>query len=643
MKEWEFLLQKEGDRAWIPLESADVEILEGKYRVVARSLRPQTKVEVRITHTNIDDPNPQRRVYKRSTSTNQDGLMVVLPFTQLQPGTWQLICQSDPKADPQIEPWQYSVLLDVNVIEDSMDLIEPETIETQELGEDNSKDSMTPEEVELAKLNTWVSNINSTENQNVVTSQVKENLGQNQPKNRPITPPLLKLSIDQSNYIIQPGDAVIICGQIEAETSEEVILSNTSLHLNLKNPDNLEILASGVQNLPEQKLPLIFSCAICVPGHYSTRLVLGDVHLYENNQELATQSFTVTAPLQSILEAIVDQNQLSPNLKDEDADKNLDSSLLKLVKPALNQEEKALGKESLLPPQIAAESPKNTLRPLELPSFGMGIPDRSISQQIAAAALTDLAILSEQKEPELTIEKPPTIELSKTPETPTESTTKPTVNRALPGLNLEERFRTRLQDFAKDLELQTLLKQNIPPTPTPTEIISHPVITPTPVIEKNDNWESKEIVLDDHSMEENQDTKLPAWVSKEMTPYIFPPDQPLPIPILQIITPQLVMGRTATVRVLIPEIRPKIYVKIWVFDRQTRSLIEGPRWITEFTPNGLGMMVGIIDLEIIYGSLEIQLEAISVEVQTQRESQKISIDRQLVPPAKPTLPLEEYT
>ncbi len=50
MEYWEFLLQKEGDRSWLPLESPTVEILEGRYRVVARSSRKQTNVEVRIIH-----------------------------------------------------------------------------------------------------------------------------------------------------------------------------------------------------------------------------------------------------------------------------------------------------------------------------------------------------------------------------------------------------------------------------------------------------------------------------------------------------------------------------------------------------------------------------------------------------------------
>jgi hypothetical protein len=32
-EDWAFLLQQEGDRAWLPLESPDVEVLEGRYRL----------------------------------------------------------------------------------------------------------------------------------------------------------------------------------------------------------------------------------------------------------------------------------------------------------------------------------------------------------------------------------------------------------------------------------------------------------------------------------------------------------------------------------------------------------------------------------------------------------------------------------
>jgi len=111
MKKLEFLLQKEGDRAWLPLETSDVEILEGKYRVVARIQHPNTDIEIRVTHTSFD-PGAQRKVQSRSARTNPEGLVVIIPYTRLKPGLWELSCLPDPKSTP-LKPWQYGVQLEV--------------------------------------------------------------------------------------------------------------------------------------------------------------------------------------------------------------------------------------------------------------------------------------------------------------------------------------------------------------------------------------------------------------------------------------------------------------------------------------------------------------------------------------------------
>lgn len=113
MEFWEFLIQKEGDRSWLPLESPSVEILEGRYRVVARSNRASTATEIRVTHYATHETPPVRRVRKRSTQTNPDGLIVIMPFTRLQPGVWELRCTGDVMAEMMGESWQYIVQLDV--------------------------------------------------------------------------------------------------------------------------------------------------------------------------------------------------------------------------------------------------------------------------------------------------------------------------------------------------------------------------------------------------------------------------------------------------------------------------------------------------------------------------------------------------
>jgi hypothetical protein len=113
MEQWQFLIQKQGDRTWHPLESLTVEIMEGRYRVVARSHRVNTDVDVRITHSSPPEVSPQKRVYKRSRRTNDDGSMAVIPFTYFQPGLWELRCSGDLMSDVFGNSWQYLVNLKV--------------------------------------------------------------------------------------------------------------------------------------------------------------------------------------------------------------------------------------------------------------------------------------------------------------------------------------------------------------------------------------------------------------------------------------------------------------------------------------------------------------------------------------------------
>ncbi|NES71061.1 MAG: hypothetical protein F6K24_40565, partial [Okeania sp. SIO2D1] len=89
MLNWEFLLQKEGDRTWLPLESADVEILEGRYRIVAHTHIANTEVQIQIIHNSTEEVPPLRRVQKRSSHTHSQGLISIIFFTRLKPGQWE--------------------------------------------------------------------------------------------------------------------------------------------------------------------------------------------------------------------------------------------------------------------------------------------------------------------------------------------------------------------------------------------------------------------------------------------------------------------------------------------------------------------------------------------------------------------------
>ncbi|NRB07008.1 MAG: hypothetical protein HRU34_06830 [Richelia sp.] len=113
MKNWQFLIQKQGERHWLPLESARVELPEGRYRVVANSNYVNTDVEVRVTHYSHYESPAKRYAKKRSRRTNDDGVVAVIPFTVLKSGSWELSCCGDLMSDIMGQNWKHSVRLEI--------------------------------------------------------------------------------------------------------------------------------------------------------------------------------------------------------------------------------------------------------------------------------------------------------------------------------------------------------------------------------------------------------------------------------------------------------------------------------------------------------------------------------------------------
>lgn len=125
MEYWEFLLQKEGERSWQTLKSEKLTVEPGRYRIVAHSSRTNADVEICVTHTTIAEVPPKRRSQKRSRRTNTEGLMVVIPFTYLKPGMWELRCCGDIMSDFLGKSWQNLIQLEVLATQPSLST--PET------------------------------------------------------------------------------------------------------------------------------------------------------------------------------------------------------------------------------------------------------------------------------------------------------------------------------------------------------------------------------------------------------------------------------------------------------------------------------------------------------------------------------------
>lgn len=155
MEDWQFFLQKEGDYAWLPLETPQVEILEGRYQLIAHTSTVGTSVRVNIRHRYEQENIPQENIQESVRQIELSGKVEILPLVYLGLGSWSITCY--PKSESQDRtssdrPESYS--LDIQVLSQDFDLFEdwnfdlPETIES-----DSSSDtSFIPRELELADL-----------------------------------------------------------------------------------------------------------------------------------------------------------------------------------------------------------------------------------------------------------------------------------------------------------------------------------------------------------------------------------------------------------------------------------------------------------------------------------------------------------
>jgi len=830
MSDWEFLLQKEGDQSWLPLESADVEILEGRYRIVANTHVANTEVQIRIIHDSTEEIPPVRRVHKRSSRTHSQGLISIIPFTRLKPGQWEIRCvaklttsskeakqhivhlevlpteydssdfsqQLDPQnpeldmvADSkpelkdlisnenislfsgQVDTNEVTINQEENTVENNPEEVKVEAIKSDEielldgqiqeqsepLSEESESmgnvadflDSYEQQKPNLQRQNQEVKNIENqlkklTEtllNNSSILGQIQQEqeieIEQNQETdtdtnnkiNSTVNLPL-ELTLDRASYIAQPGEVLVISGQIILEEQNHNIQSNEgfnnlplennlkenniplvngNLKICLRNPQTSEILIEVQQTLPEQALPIMFACTINVPENIETRLILGQIILTDPTNTLANKSFTITAPLQNWL-ATIDNNfveddyqEMAPpktSLNARKAEQKPNSFQELVEKINRGQPEQKTDKEQPLPPKIYNIKGESDSESLKLPAFGNPLPDNVAkdatriddllkkSNSIAnLKRVDDIWTDSDGPEEEISLQAEEESESKTLNEQQTESKQNlvpfPTkfvpVNKEFKALNLEDRFFSKAYSLINDSELSQWMKasslQPTQETDKGTQLENTSESKQKIEIEKlqdndsisvmvNDeefasdnedriNWEAQEFVVEDEQLEEilpNQDKQWDFGVgniaqqqdeSISTQNYILPDEQPLPVPNLEVLAKDVIAGRGVKVRVKLPEGLPRIYVKIWVYDRQAQTIVAGPRWLTDFIGNGMGEVEAITELDIAYGCLEVKFEAIAAEVQTNRESHKAVIERLVIPPPPPKLPFDDLS
>lgn len=104
--DWVFLIQKEGEKIWQPIPSPTLEIEEARYRIIGQTNVTNLCVEVRV---NVQPLDPSFSTEYRQTKfrrTNSQGLIIILPFTDLKAGLWELSCCSDAMSELMGESWR---------------------------------------------------------------------------------------------------------------------------------------------------------------------------------------------------------------------------------------------------------------------------------------------------------------------------------------------------------------------------------------------------------------------------------------------------------------------------------------------------------------------------------------------------------
>ena len=108
-----------------------------------------------------------------------------------------------------------------------------------------------------------------------------------------------------------------------------------------------------------------------------------------------------------------------------------------------------------------------------------------------------------------------------------------------------------------------------------------------------------------------------------------PPEMSLPI--ISLPAGDLVAGELVTVTVRTGPSPYRPFIKLWMIDRQSRSLVMEPQRLTNLLPDALGDLRATATLQVPLDCLDVQIAAIAIDMATQQESGKAVVNRHVVP------------
>ncbi|MGG6237938.1 hypothetical protein ACQ4N7_04805 [Nodosilinea sp. AN01ver1] len=681
MEYWEFLLQKEGDQSWLPLDAAQVEILEGRYRVMAHTSQTNTPVRIQISQLLPDSQEqrsalqgrvPRRRTLRRQSETNSNGLMVVMPFTRLREGTWDIQCasasQPDEAAATAAQPaWGYAVQLRV-VGQDSAD--------DGDWFADDGSEGLDAIAAAGWQTDPFASSAGADVDLDAAAAAMDAFQAQ------------LAAGLDEQAYGLTLPHTALLGSEGESlgltatvmgpALGDSPIRSPLTLVVRLFDPQTATTVALAPAPLAIAALPSTVTLTVAVPPQLSTRLLLGEVGLLAGAEVVALQRFTVTVDVASLFDAIANQAETDADLNVVFPAEPADAAEAVAASPPPHPDLKTWDIASraapprempiltlprsgtALPPKIYYPSPHETAAhqptlppvgrpksspprdpvpaPEAAPEAGAGVPARAT---IAGANLNRGLSL-----PPVSPPSQPADPLAALSGHPPDSSHKP--RRQLPqlishedmgfrDLKLQDRFWARLNELAVNLQQEALDRPQQETTETEPIAVEDAVEAPPEFIP----FAGEVVIYEDEDPALSAAARAEAVTVEEAGPEAAEVITP-PMPILLLPEGDLTAGEPVVATLRVPFHPNRLYLKVWITDPQTRSLADEPRQVMNLLPNGQGQMEGNLQLTVPLGCLEARFEAISIDLVTQQESYKASVSRAITPPGLTSPGLDEF-
>jgi hypothetical protein len=340
MADWEFLIQREGDRGWRPIETGNLQLMTGKYRIVASSSLANTPIQTRITHQTFGETVPKRRSRSIGQTSNARGLVVIIPFTQLQAGIWQFVCSGLGETQTA---WHRILKLRVLPRTDSPSLARVATPHAEGVvadrisPSDNRVDATEPPTEPMEPIATT---LDERENWAEGLARLLEQLEIDslQPSHSPnprlapgdiqfnaiCDPPSQSISLNRSTFSgIIPGNCVTIAGEcnlrlVNADRLQAAKIEKLSICV--RHPQTAEIVAAIERNLPPNLDAFTFRGQLDLPVDPQSGLLLGEVNLSDKyNIQLYSTNFTISLNLNPLPESELSLLKMFDRVEDDSA------------------------------------------------------------------------------------------------------------------------------------------------------------------------------------------------------------------------------------------------------------------------------------------------------------------------------------